>query len=944
MMWYVCYDNGLGNNALVQSPLITVPGLTMPKRIVSILLLLLAACSSESPEEYIGRAHEAMGKSEYAAASIELKNALRLEPDSMEARWLLGKVYLETGDMASASKELKRALELGGAPDDIVPSLAEALLAQGEYQQVQDISTQGLTAEALAGVLAMQAQAAMVSGDTWQAEELIDKALKKMPSSAAVLLAKARILATRDDVKGASQVLDQLLELEPENAQAWSLKGDIRDEEDDLQGALEAYSKAVSLTQNNISDLMKRSLVHLRLGDYEAAQVDARNLLGRSPKHAGANYVQGLLHFQAGRYADAITSLSANETMFEVFPMSQFYLAGANLKEGHVDLAAKQAELFHGAWPEIVAGRKLLASIRLGQGEYAEVRSLLQPVLVEIPDDIDALNLMSNALLREGKMQEGIAMLSRVATLQPDSAGAQIRLGAGLFIEGDEDAAVKHIEAALELDPQFEQADILLVLNYLRKGDNAAALTAAQSYLERHNDSVTSHNLLGKVYLDTGDPEQARIAFQGALAIDKADPSANHFLAQMALESGEVAGARKFYEAALAGHPDSVPTLINLATLDAREGDDKAMIAHLEQAKAADPTALQPRLMLARLFLARNKPDQVAPLFSDLDPSNRQSPEVLPLMAMAQLATKDPTAAQYTLEQLLKSTPDSAVIRHAMAMAAAGQGDSARAIEELRRSIALDEKNVQSRLALARLAVVTNDNEEFERQLTKLEELAPEDPDVLLLKAASAQRSGDLEKARELAAKAFSLVQSAGTVVALANYEEAGGDREGAQRLLADWLRQKPGDVAVRMAYAASLQVGAMPEQAAQQYAEVVKLESRNLVALNNLAWLIREKEPVQALDYARRAAELAPDSAEVLDTLAVVEYLNKDYRRAERSIDRALNQQPDNPSLLYHSAMIDVALEDESQARATLEELLESNAEFPELAEAKALLAQLTE
>jgi cellulose synthase operon protein C len=123
-----------------------------------------------------------------------------------------------------------------------------------------------------------------------------------------------------------------------------------------------------------------------------------------------------------------------------------------------------------------------------------------------------------------------------------------------------------------------------------------------------------------------------------------------------------------------------------------------------------------------------------------------------------------------------------------------------------------------------------------------------------------------------------------------------------------------------------------------------VKLESRNLVALNNLAWLIREKEPVQALDYARRAAELAPDSAEVLDTLAVVEYLNKDYRRAERSIDRALNQQPDNPSLLYHSAMIDVALEDESQARATLEELLESNAEFPELAEAKALLAQLTD
>jgi tetratricopeptide (TPR) repeat protein len=122
------------------------------------------------------------------------------------------------------------------------------------------------------------------------------------------------------------------------------------------------------------------------------------------------------------------------------------------------------------------------------------------------------------------------------------------------------------------------------------------------------------------------------------------------------------------------------------------------------------------------------------------------------------------------------------------------------------------------------------------------------------------------------------------------------------------------------------------------------KVEPKNLVALNNLAWLIREKEPAQALDYARRAADIAPDSAEVLDTLAVVEYINKDYRRAQRSIDRALNQQPDNPSLLYHSAMIDVALEDESQARATLEELLDTHADFPEIAEARALYAQLRE
>jgi len=915
----------------------------MLNRLLPLLfLLLLSACGGETFEQYIARAHEAIARSEYAAASIELKNALRLDPDSLEARWLLGKVYLDTGEMASASKELERALELGGPPDDIVPALAKALLAQGEYQRVQAISTQGLTAQPLAGVLAIQAQAALATGDTWHAEELIDKAVEKTPDSTEALLAKARLLATREDLDGADKVLGRLLERDPKNAEGWSLRGDILDEQQDLKGALDAYSKAVQFSKNNFLDVLKRALVSLRLGNFEAAQRDATQLLNMSRKHPGANYVQGMLHFQAGKYADAIASLSQTEPAFQQYPMSLFYLAGANLKEGNKDLAATQAEKFHSTWPNNVPGRKLLASIRLQEGNLESVKSLLQPVLAADPDDVDALNLMSNALLRSGSTEEGIALLTRVAKLRPDSAGAQIRLGAGLFIDGDDDAAVRHIESALQLDPEYQMADILLVLNYQQKGDQAAAIKAAQDYVARHGDTVTSHNLLGKIYLDAGQKEQARSAFQGSFSIDKADPAANHFLAQMALADNDLAGARAFYETALAGHPKFVPTLLNLAMLDAREGNEKAMVGHLEQARAADPAALMPRLMLARLYLATGKPEQVAPLFSDLDAKQQQSSEVLPLIAMAQIATKDASAAQYTLEQLLKNTPDSAPIRHAMAMAAAGLGDSARAMEELRRSIALDANYVPSRLALARLAMLSNDKPEFEQQLARLTELAPENPDVLLLQAGDAQGRGETQKAVDFAARAFGLAPSTGTLVALANYEEAAGGREGAWQRYIGWLKDNPRDVPVRMAFANSLQAGAAPERAVEQYVQVLQTEPKNLVALNNLAWLTREKDPAGALAHARRAADIAPDSPEVLDTLAVVEYINKDFRRAQRTIARALNVKPDNPSLLYHSAMIDAALDDDSAARATLEELLANHPDFPEIAEARALLAQL--
>jgi len=199
-----------------------------------------------------------------------------------------------------------------------------------------------------------------------------------------------------------------------------------------------------------------------------------------------------------------------------------------------------------------------------------------------------------------------------------------------------------------------------------------------------------------------------------------------------------------------------------------------------------------------------------------------------------------------------------------------------------------------------------------------------------------------MDAALKLAEKAFSVAPATATLVAAATYQEATGDREAALKRYGLWLDQHPEDMTVRMALANSLQVGQRFDDAGRQYTQVLQANPDNVIALNNLAWIIREQNPAQALEYARKASTLAPDSADVLDTLAVVEYANKDYPRARRSIERALKAKPDNPSMLYHSAMIAVALEDKAAARATLEQLLAANTDFPEIAAAKALLAQL--
>ena len=910
---------------------------------LSLLLLGLTACGShDSAEEHVAKAREFISGADYKSAIIELKNALQLDNQLAEARYLLGTTYLESGDTPSAEKELERALQLGWPTDQVRPVLARTLLAQGELARVREISTQGLPPQSMATVLAMKAQAALGQGDTWEAEELIDKALASSPDSVEALLARARLLASSQDFAGATAVLDQIISHNPDQSRAWSLRGDILAQRQDFEGALAAYQQAINIRKRNYGDLLKRGLLLLQLGNYEAAQADASALLKLAPRHPGPNYLQGLLYFQAGKYGDAITNLSLTEPVFAQYPSAEFFLASAHMVQGNLDQAAVLAESYHRRVPDSIRGRKLLATIRLQQGNYSAVQALLQPVLLANADDIDALNLTANALLRDGKTNEGIELLSRVATLQPDSSVAQVRLGAGLLLGGQEDSAAQPLEAALELNPEFQQADILLVLNHMRKRDFAAAIAAAESYQRRHPTSVTPHNLLGKVYQEAGQPDQAEASFKRALTLDKGDPAANHNLAQMALAAGDAAAARDYYQAVLTAHNDSVPTLIQLARLDARAGDEESLVAHLKLAIAADPTVIQPRLLLARYYLGKGKPEQVAPLFTSLDASKQQAPEVLQVLAMAQLSSKDANAAQFTLDQLLEKTPDSAPIRHLMALAAAGAGDDKRATQELRRALVLDENYLPSRIALAKIALVSRDEPELEQHLEKLVAQAPNNPDVLLLQAAAAQGQGDTAGARKFAEQAFAAAPTSATLISMATYQNASGDSEAAIGNYNKWLAEHPQDVNARMTFASTLQLDQRFAEASDQYADVLQAAPDNVIALNNQAWLYREQDPALALEYARRAANLAPKSAEVLDTLAVVELLNKNYPQAQRSIERALKEHPRQPSMLYHSAMIAAARGDSAGARKTLEQLLAETTKFPEIAEARALLAEL--
>src|SRR5687767_9198099 len=85
------------------------------------MLALLAACGGKDEPELMASAKQYIEKRDHKAAITELKNMLEKNPQSGEARFLLGQALLESGDPLGADVELKRALEYRHPESAVAP-------------------------------------------------------------------------------------------------------------------------------------------------------------------------------------------------------------------------------------------------------------------------------------------------------------------------------------------------------------------------------------------------------------------------------------------------------------------------------------------------------------------------------------------------------------------------------------------------------------------------------------------------------------------------------------------------------------------------------------------------------------------------------------------------------------------------------------------------------
>jgi thioredoxin-like negative regulator of GroEL len=112
------------------------PIVTSSSSLLALAALLLAGCFQPSPEQQLSKARDYLERRENVAAVLELKALLDKQPSLAPARAMLARSLLETGDVAGAEVELKRAKDLGLPVEQLAATEARLLLQQGALQKL----------------------------------------------------------------------------------------------------------------------------------------------------------------------------------------------------------------------------------------------------------------------------------------------------------------------------------------------------------------------------------------------------------------------------------------------------------------------------------------------------------------------------------------------------------------------------------------------------------------------------------------------------------------------------------------------------------------------------------------------------------------------------------------------------------------------------------------
>ncbi|HVC62148.1 MAG TPA: XrtA/PEP-CTERM system TPR-repeat protein PrsT [Acetobacteraceae bacterium] len=891
---------------------------------------------------YLSDAHAALKKGDLRSAQIDLRNAVRSDPQNGEAHYWLGRVAFELGDPVAAEREAGAAADRGFDRQLATRLLGEALLAQSKFNDIlKRMQPGGKDANLDATILVFRGYAQIGLKKPDDAQKSFNQAEQQAPNAVEPLLAEARLLTSRGDINGAQAKIDHAISVQPKSAEALLAKSQLLRAKGDLAGALAVLDDLVSDQPSIMQARLDRASLEIALNKTEPATQDLAIVLKATPGNVQAIYLEAVMAAQAKDYKTADADLARISAYIARIPRAYLLLAVVKQQLGQIAQAEDAAQRYLARAPNDLAAYKVLARIQFAKRRPDEVIDTLAKIAESGKADAETYDMLGRAYAATGRGDDAVKAFQKAQTLAPNDVGVQTRLATVRMGMGQPGAAMDDLEHTLEIAPKVPAVGEALFFAALATGDMDKAANALAKVKAAEGNTPVVANLDGLLQLSRLDAAGARKTFT---AITQEHPDflpAQINLARVMAMQGDGPGAEKILATILAKRPASEPALTMLASDYAQSNRLPDAIVLLEHAHAAAPDDLRITDSLGDLYIRSGSAQKALDLGTKTKGPAATSDAILSLEASAHLALGQKDQARDTYGLILKQDPAQIAVRRRLVGLLVDRGDFESARDLVKAGIATTPRNYQLLLDYVMIDLKASG---VDAALAAAKNLISQDRDFTAAQALpgdvylAANRPDDAAKAY---ADALAKAPSTMLLSRLVGAQLRGGHADVAHATLTDWLAKHPNDL-VALEQAAELDIAAgRLDDAAKHLQSILAEKPHDPVALNNLAWVYQQQHDPRAMNLARQAYVLAP-GAQTADTLGWILTTSGKADTGVLLLRQASAEAANDPQVQYHYAVALKDTGDKATAIKLLTAVVAVKANFTEKAQAQQLLDQL--
>jgi putative PEP-CTERM system TPR-repeat lipoprotein len=669
---------GYGNHAAAVRALRASVG-----AILLLVLVTLLGCSpAEDSAARLERAQALEAAGDVRAAAFELRRILQDDPDHPQARFRLGRLNVLAGRGDAAQRELRRAMELGMPPDEVMPWLIDALLFQERFTEARTEVSSMLSAGNPSDPrwLLRRAEANLGLGQFDESSADLDMVADYGMEQGRVWIAQAQLAHRQGDSATALDLARKAAQADPDDPRTTFTQGWLALRQALFHEAESAFleSAGSARARANDTDLTRANLllVEARLGQDKTSEAEAvieelETLLGDIPE---LSYLKGLIAYRKGDFTVARDWIRDTLQRRPEHHPARLLAGGTAFALNEYEEASRQLRRYLAVVPANDAARRLLAVAQARLGRHGEAMAVLEPLRAAGQDAESAalLALIGRSASVSGEFETAESAFREALVASPGDPALRGELARLHAAQGRYDEAIDELSALVREGDAA--AELFLVRTLVASGNVAQALSQARALAERSPERPEWHTLVGLIQLQQGERPQGRASLIKALNVDDGYLPALLALGRLGLEDGNEASAERYFNAVLRIEPRHGLAMLGLAESAGRRGDVSTAESWLKRAVEANPDAVLPRLWLSRFHAQSGNADAAISTAREAVAASPRDPRALALLAELQARNGDLDGAADTYGMLIDVVPDDLTSRLALARIAAQQG------------------------------------------------------------------------------------------------------------------------------------------------------------------------------------------------------------------------------------------------------------------------------